>query len=108
MGLEFEANAAKLAKEYESNPNDKEYLSKLSAMELKSRFPKKADGSFEYGQVVSLLDTWKAMESLVRSGKVRHIGLSNFNIGQISEILKGGAIKPAMVQCEAHCYLNQS
>ena len=105
--LEFEANSAELAKQYQSQ-SDPEYLSKLSEMELKSRFPKKDDGSFEYGQVVSLMDTWKAMEALVRSGKVRHIGLSNFNIAQIGEILKGASIRPVMLQCEAHPYLNQS
>lgn len=31
--------------------------------------------------------TWKALEGLVRSGKVKHIGVSNFTIGRIQTLL---------------------
>ncbi|KAI0207028.1 aldehyde reductase 1 [Astrocystis sublimbata] len=53
------------------------------------------------------LDTWRAMEGLVRKGKVRSIGVSNFTRERIEELLKGAEIKPAVNQIEAHPYLQQ-
>jgi diketogulonate reductase-like aldo/keto reductase len=35
------------------------------------------------------LPTWKAMEKLVDSGKVKSIGVSNFNIRRCQELMKG-------------------
>ena len=48
-----------------------------------NRFPKTEDGSVDYGEIVPLTDTWKAMEELVRVGLTKHIGLSNFNEQQV-------------------------
>lgn len=42
------------------------------------------------------------MELLVSEGLVRHIGLSNFNIGQIQRILANCSIRPAMLQIECN------
>ena len=50
-----------------------------------------------YGDYVS---GWKAMEEAVRAGKVRAIGLSNFPIHKIDEILAVATIKPAVLQVE--------
>ena len=52
--------------------------------------------------------TWKVMEKLVRCGKVRQIGLSNFSIPQVEEIMKKGTITPANLQHECHAYLQQN
>ncbi|XWX01089.1 hypothetical protein V2A60_009114 [Cordyceps javanica] len=49
--------------------------------------------------------TWKAMEGLVRAGKAKHIGLSNFSIQKMRKILKTCTIKPAVNQVEIHPYL---
>merc|ERR1719384_1302023 len=49
-----------------------------------------------------------AMEELVRLGLTKHIGLSNFNEKQISEILKICKIKPTVLQCEGHPFLAQN
>lgn len=46
----------------------------------------------------SYLDTWKAMEKCVRLGLTKSIGISNFNIKQVKEILKIALIKPAVNQ----------
>jgi len=54
-------------------------------------------------------ETWKAMEELVKSGKCKNIGLSNFNIKQIEEILEisgePGGVWPACLQVESHPHL---
>ena len=57
-----------------------------------------------YGDYVS---GWKAMEEAVREGKVRAIGLSNFPIHKIDEILAVAEIKPAVLQVEINPYSNQ-
>jgi L-glyceraldehyde reductase len=52
-------------------------------------------------------DTWAAMEKLVRAGKIRSIGVSNFTIEKMEELLKTAEIPPAVNQIEAHPYLLQ-
>jgi len=48
------------------------------------------------------LPTWRAMESLVASGKVRHIGISNFSKGRTAYILKHARVKPSVNQIEVN------
>ena len=48
--------------------------------------PRLPDGSIAYDTETHFLETWKAMEGLVKEGLVRHIGLSNFNSKQITEV----------------------
>jgi alcohol dehydrogenase (NADP+) len=55
-----------------------------------------------------LLDTWKAMESLVDHGKCRAIGLSDIALSQVKLIYESARIKPAVVQVEAHPYLPET
>jgi 2,5-diketo-D-gluconate reductase A len=45
---------------------------------------------------------WKAMEGLYKEGKVRAIGVSNFNMNQISDLVKQHAVVPAINQVETH------
>lgn len=47
------------------------------------------------------------MEDLVRKGKVRSIGVSNFTVEKVEELLKTATIPPAANQIEAHPYLLQ-
>lgn len=47
------------------------------------------------------------MEALVDAGKTRTIGLSNFNIAQIQNVLKSARIQPANLQVEVHVFLQQ-
>jgi L-glyceraldehyde reductase len=55
----------------------------------------------------SLVDTWKAMIELSKTGKVKHIGVSNFTIEQIEGIVKATGVTPAVNQIEAHPLLPQ-
>lgn len=56
---------------------------------------------------VDYVDTWKAMEKLVPSGRVRSIGVSNFNSEQVDRVLAAAKIKPVVNQVECHPNLNQ-
>jgi len=55
----------------------------------------------------SLVETWKAMIELSKTGKVKHIGVSNFTIEQIEGIVKATGVTPAVNQIEAHPLLPQ-
>lgn len=57
---------------------------------------------------VSIIDTWRAMEDLVTKGLVRNIGVSNFGVSIIRELLTQANIRPAVLQIESHPYLTQT
>jgi len=44
--------------------------------------------------------TWKVLEDNVKNGKLKAIGISNFNKAQIQNILKGATIPPAVNQID--------
>ena len=50
---------------------------------------------------------YRQMEKAYKEGKVRAIGLSNFNQGQIEEILSLCEVKPAVLQTEVHPYFQE-
>lgn len=54
------------------------------------------------------MDTWKAMERLVATGKVKSIGVSNFNSEQIARLLSSANIKPVVNQVECSPQINQT
>ncbi|MDO9553830.1 aldo/keto reductase [Rhodonellum sp.] len=56
---------------------------------------------------VPLSQTWAAMEEVKKLGYARNIGVSNFNITKLGEILKNCTEKPEMNQVEMHPYLPQ-
>ncbi len=56
---------------------------------------------------VPLIETWKAMESLVDKKLVHRIGICNYNTGLMHDLLSYARIKPAMLQIESHPYLTQ-
>ncbi|WP_404323613.1 aldo/keto reductase [Cytobacillus firmus] len=53
------------------------------------------------------LQTWKALEKLYKDGKARAIGVSNFQIHHLKDILKNSSEKPAVNQVELHPLLSQ-
>src|SRR6202046_1094821 len=70
--------------------------------------PRDQDGNVLYDHDVALLDTWKAMESLVDHGKCRAIGLSDISLNELLPIYESARIEPAVVQVEAHPYLPET
>ena len=54
--------------------------------------------------LVSLLGDVQAMEKLVDQGLVKHIGISNFSVKKIKDLLTYAHIKPAVHQIEVHPY----
>jgi diketogulonate reductase-like aldo/keto reductase len=69
--------------------------------------PTDANGNVIYDTGVTLMDTWRALESLVDEGACKAIGLSNVSLGQAAEIFEAGRIKPAVIHVESHPYLPQ-
>ncbi|WP_303246966.1 aldo/keto reductase [Amycolatopsis sp. Hca4] len=53
------------------------------------------------------LDTWKAFEKLYTDGRVRAIGVSNFQPSHLERLLDAAEIAPAVNQVELHPYLQQ-
>ncbi len=70
--------------------------------------PRDQNGNIIYDNGVTLLDTWRAMESLVDHGKCRAIGLSDISLKELRPIYEAARIKPAVVQVEAHPYLPET
>lgn len=62
------------------------------------------DGSIRWGKGVSLEDTWRGMEDCVRMGLVKNIGVSNYSVTLLMDLLQYCEIRPAVNQCEAHVY----
>ncbi len=52
-------------------------------------------------------ETWEVMEEYVNNGKLRAIGLSNFNPHHIDELLSYARIRPVINQIEMHPYMTQ-
>jgi len=50
---------------------------------------------------------WREMEKLVDEGKIRSIGVSNFNSLQVANIMKNCRIPVAVNQCECSLYFQQ-
>ncbi|HDM8937711.1 aldo/keto reductase [Staphylococcus aureus] len=62
-------------------------------------WPCEADGLF--------LETYKAMEELYEQGKVKAIGVCNFNVHHLEKLMAQSSIKPMVNQIEVHPYFNQ-
>jgi len=52
-------------------------------------------------------ETWKALEKLYKDGRVRAIGVSNFQIHHLEDVLADAEIKPMVNQVEYHPRLSQ-
>jgi alcohol dehydrogenase (NADP+) len=70
--------------------------------------PRDQAGNVIYDRGVTLLDTWRAMETLVDHGKCRAIGLSDVGLNELKPIYESARIKPAVVQVESHPYLPET
>ncbi|KAJ6024664.1 hypothetical protein N7540_005461 [Penicillium herquei] len=69
-------------------------------------FPLSEEGVFQLADV-DYISTYKEMEKLLSTGKVKAIGVSNFNVRRLEELLGQVSVVPAANQIEAHPYLQQ-
>lgn len=69
-------------------------------------FPLDNEGVFRIADV-PVEATWKAMEGLLKTGKTKAIGVSNFNIRRLRSLLDSCQVKPVVNQIEAHPYFQQ-
>ncbi|EKM75323.1 hypothetical protein AGABI1DRAFT_116442 [Agaricus bisporus var. burnettii JB137-S8] len=67
-------------------------------------FPLLPDGKRDVDHSWHLKDTWKQMEAVLKKGKVKSIGVSNFSKMKLEEILPSAEIVPAVDQLELHVY----
>lgn len=52
-------------------------------------------------------ETWRALEKLYKEGKAKAIGVSNFQIHHLQDLMATAEIKPMVNQVEMHPYLQQ-
>ena len=52
-------------------------------------------------------ETWRALEKLYKEGKAKAVGVSNFQIHHLQDLMATAEIKPMVNQVEMHPYLQQ-
>ncbi|KJA18238.1 hypothetical protein HYPSUDRAFT_79245 [Hypholoma sublateritium FD-334 SS-4] len=70
--------------------------------------PINPDGSWQASDAVNFNQSWAEIEKLLDTGKVRSIGVSNFSIKTLEELLKTAKVIPVTNQVELHPYLAQN
>ncbi|GEO67664.1 aldo/keto reductase [Levilactobacillus spicheri] len=53
-------------------------------------------------------ESWRAMEDLYKAGKIKNIGVSNFQQSQLETLMKTATVKPVVDQIETHPYFQQN
>ena len=53
------------------------------------------------------LETWEALTEIARSGRARSVGVSNFTVAHLEELLHSSSVVPAVDQVEFHPFLYQ-
>uniref|UniRef100_A0A2A4IZX9 NADP-dependent oxidoreductase domain-containing protein n=1 Tax=Heliothis virescens TaxID=7102 RepID=A0A2A4IZX9_HELVI len=67
--------------------------------------PKNPDGSMKVDHTTNLLELWKTLLKLKKSGRVRHVGVSNLNAEQLARVCS--VARPACLQVEVHALCQQ-
>jgi len=57
---------------------------------------------------IDIVDTYKAMEKLLKTGKTKAIGVSNFSKAEMERLLDKTSVVPAVHQMECHPWLQQN
>ncbi|KAJ8690294.1 hypothetical protein PTI98_011734 [Pleurotus ostreatus] len=70
--------------------------------------PRNPDGTLKVVESPSFNDVWAVFEKLLDTGKVKSIGVSNFSIKTLEELLKTAKVVPSVNQIELHPYLAQT
>jgi len=61
-----------------------------------------------YDERLCRLSTWRAMLHILDTGRARAVGVSNFNITHLQEIVDAGLRLPSVNQCPFHLYRSTS
>lgn len=69
-------------------------------------FPLDSEGVFQANET-DVVKVWQIMEKLLATGKTKAIGVSNFNVRRLKQVLEVAKVKPAVNQVEIHPYLVQ-
>ena len=69
-------------------------------------FPQKPDDFYSLEEK-PLTATWSGMEKCVEDGLAKHIGVSNFSVKKLKELITNSGIQPEMNQIELHPLLQQ-
>ncbi|KAI8055812.1 NADP-dependent oxidoreductase domain-containing protein [Syncephalis plumigaleata] len=59
--------------------------------------------TMDHVEKIDFTETWKAMEDLLNTGKVKAIGVANFNIANLKHLLDNAKIVPAVNQLIEFC-----
>jgi alcohol dehydrogenase (NADP+) len=78
-----------------------------SAFKPGSEMMPKVDGKMQIADI-DYVDTYKAMEKLLETGKTKAIGISNFSYAELERLLKECSVVPAAIQMELHPWLQQT
>jgi alcohol dehydrogenase (NADP+) len=61
----------------------------------------KVDGKMQTADI-DCVDAYKALEKLLKTGKTKAIGISNFSYAELERLLKESSVVPAAIQMELH------
>ncbi len=70
-------------------------------------FPKRPE-EFLAPDAIPIIETWQAMETMVKKGLCRFIGVCNFNLSRLIDLKRQAKIQPVTNQIESHPYLQQA
>lgn len=70
-------------------------------------FPTRPDGTRDLLRSRSHVETYKDMENLLDTGKVKAIGVANYSLRYLKELLSKCSVPPAVNQIENHILLPQ-
>ncbi|KAG7087404.1 hypothetical protein E1B28_013374 [Marasmius oreades] len=68
---------------------------------------KNPDGTLKTLESPTFVEVWAEMEEILKSGKAKSIGVSNFSIKNLEILLKNAKVVPCNNQVEIHPYLRQ-
>lgn len=75
--------------------------------ETSELLPVNPDGSRSVDRSWDQSETWRQMEQVFKSGKVKAIGVANWSIPYLEELRKKWTVVPAVNQVELHPFLPQ-
>lgn len=83
------------------------WLKLLAQNETSELLPVNPDGTRSVDRSWDQSETWRQMEEVYKSGKVKAIGVANWSIPYLEELRKTWTVVPAVNQVELHPFLPQ-